>query len=83
MKRWILVLAIAVGEFLIPSAYAEKQPRMQHALHALENARAQLESAEHDKGGHRVKAIELINQAMAEVQAGIDYDNTHPDQQKR
>jgi hypothetical protein len=83
MNRRMLIAAIAVVGLLIPLAYAENQPRMQHALQALENARAQLEKAEHDKGGHRVKAIELINHAIAEVQAGIEYDNIHPDQPKR
>ena len=30
-----------------------------------------------DKGGHRVRAIQLINQAEAEVRRGIEWDNTH------
>jgi hypothetical protein len=30
-----------------------------------------------DKGGHRVRAIQLVNQAEAEVQRGIQWDNTH------
>lgn len=83
MTKRMLTVVIVVGGLLIPLAYAEKQPHMQHALHALENAKAQLEKAEHDKGGHRVKAIELINQAIGEVQAGIEYDNTHPEQPKK
>ena len=83
MNKRMLITVMAVAGLLVPLAYAEKQPHMQHALHALENAKAQLEKAEHDKGGHRVKAIELINQAIAEVQAGIEYDNTHPEQPKK
>jgi hypothetical protein len=83
MKRRMLITVVAIVGLLIPLAYAEKQPHMQRALQALENARAQLEKAEHDKGGHRAKAIELINQAIVEVQAGIEYDNTHPAQPKR
>jgi hypothetical protein len=83
MNKRMLTMAIAVGGLLIPLAYAEKQPHMQHALHALENAKAQLEKAEHDKGGHRVKAIELINHAIGEVKAGIEFDNTHPEQPKK
>lgn len=51
-----------------------RQPHMQAALDHLRDARAQLEQASADKGGHRVKAIELINQAIDEVQAGIRYD---------
>ena len=47
------------------------QPHMQAALHALRNSRAELEAALPDKAGHRVKAIGLVDQAIAEVQAGI------------
>jgi hypothetical protein len=48
------------------------QPHMRAALSDLMSARAELDTAEHNKGGHRVKAIELINSAIDEVQAGID-----------
>jgi hypothetical protein len=44
---------------------------MQAALKALRNSRAELETATPDKAGHRVKAIGLVDQAIAEVQAGI------------
>ena len=36
-----------------------------------------LELASHNKGGHRERAIQLVNQAIAEVEQGIQYDNTH------
>jgi len=36
-----------------------------------------LDLATPDKGGHRVKAIELVNSAITETQAGIGYDATH------
>ena len=82
MKNWMTTVAIAATLTIAPFAYAEKQPHMEHALKALENAKIQLEKAEHDKGGHRVKAIDLINQAISEVKAGIEYDNTHPEKKK-
>jgi hypothetical protein len=47
------------------------QPHMQNAMHALRNSKAELEAALPDKGGHRVKAIGLVDQAIAEVNAGI------------
>jgi hypothetical protein len=53
-----------------PSARAG-QPKMQAALSELRAARASLEQGLADKGGHRVKAIGLVNQAIAEVEAGI------------
>ena len=55
----------------------EQQPHMQAALQHLKQAQAELQQAEHDKGGHRVKAIQLAQQAEAEVQAGVNYDNQH------
>lgn len=62
---------------LATHALAEPQPHMRAALNALENARAQLEKASADKGGHRVKAIALVNEAIEQVKKGIDFDNKH------
>jgi hypothetical protein len=33
--------------------------------------------ADPDKGGHRMKAVRLVNEAIGEVQAGIHFDNKH------
>lgn len=51
------------------------QPHMQAALAALTTARAELHAGASNKGGHRVKAIEHVNAAITEVQAGIAYAN--------
>ena len=53
------------------------QPEMSAALLHLREAQRNLDAAAHNKGGHRVRALELINQAVDEVQAGIQYDDTH------
>jgi hypothetical protein len=37
----------------------------------LQNARAEVQVAEANKGGHRVNAIRLVNEAISEVQSGI------------
>jgi len=50
---------------------APDQPHMQAALAALTSARNNLDKADADKGGHRAKAIDLIKQAIDEVNAGI------------
>jgi hypothetical protein len=50
---------------------------MRVALATLKKAKNQLVAATPDKGGHRVKAIELVTSAIAEVEAGIKFDNTH------
>ena len=52
-------------------AEAAPQPHMQAALRALQNASTQLEQAADDKAGHRAKAIQLVSQAVNQVQQGI------------
>jgi len=51
------------------------QPHMQAALGALHNAATELQQAEHDKAGHREKALQLIEQATRQVEAGIAAGN--------
>ena len=53
------------------------QPMMQAARGDLQTAKRELQAAIADKGGHRVKAIRLVNSAIAEVNAGIAYDRRH------
>jgi acyl-CoA reductase-like NAD-dependent aldehyde dehydrogenase len=74
--KTIAVLAVAgtLGMWS-SSALAERQPHMHRAMRLLEEARESLTRATHDKGGHRVKAIEHIDAAMAEVRSGISFDN--------
>jgi len=60
---------------LISHAQAAEQPHMVNALEALKRARHQLEIAEADKGGHRVRAIGIVDNAIAEVEAGIAAGN--------
>jgi hypothetical protein len=55
----------------------QAQPEMTEAIQHLREAQRNLESASHNKGGHRETALQLINQAITEVEAGIQYDNTH------
>lgn len=65
-----LILVVAVAALGLQSARAG-QPHMQNALMHLREARAALQRAEHNKGGHRERAIEKVNQAIAEVEAGM------------
>ena len=53
------------------------QPNMESARANLQNAKANLISAEHNKGGHRQKALNLVNQAIAEVNKGIGFARRH------
>jgi Tfp pilus assembly protein PilE len=56
---------------------APDQPNMTAARNSLNNAYVNLEHASADKGTYRVDAMNLIRQAIAEVDAGIEYDRTH------
>ena len=54
----------------VPAAAAtpEPHPHIHEALEAMHNAKHQLESAEHDFHGHRVKSIEHLDQAIHEAE---------------
>jgi hypothetical protein len=58
---------------LVAATVAEgaPQPHMEAALKALNNAASQLQAAADDKAGHRAKAIQLVSQAINQVQQGI------------
>jgi hypothetical protein len=58
-------------------ALAEHQPDMGRARASLNDAIQFLRTASDDKGGHKVNAIHLIEQAIAEVNAGIEFANHH------
>jgi hypothetical protein len=49
------------------------QPHMEAAIGLLQNARGELEAATPNKGGHRVKAIELIDAAIHQVREGMAF----------
>jgi hypothetical protein len=68
MRLMLLGAGVAMAASFAAGFALAAQPHMQNALHALRNSKAELESALTDKAGHRVKAID---QAIAEVQAGI------------
>jgi hypothetical protein len=50
------------------------QPNMQMAKDRLQDALSNLQKASPDKGGYRTKAIDLVKDAISEVQKGIEYD---------
>ncbi len=53
------------------------QGNMERALAELQTALQSLREATPDKGGHKAAAIGLIERAMSEVQAGIDFAAQH------
>jgi hypothetical protein len=72
----------ACGQLTIPLkeadvAPAEQSAAMQAALTQLTKAQNVFTNATNAWDGHRDQAINLINQAISEVQAGIDFAKNH------
>src|ERR1700728_4001668 len=60
----------------IKPASAE-QGNMERAIGWLHEALQSLQESTANKGGHRGRAMELVRQAIAETQAGIDFADEH------
>ncbi len=72
MKKVKLSLAVVMAftALALQPARAE-QTKLRDALAHLREARAALVAANHNKEGHRVRAIEIVDKAIVEVQAGL------------
>jgi hypothetical protein len=53
------------------------QPHMEASIRLLQNAGAELVAALPNKGGHRERAITLVDQAIDQVRQGIAFAATH------
>lgn len=73
----ILLLILVAGSGFLAGRASAAQPHMQAALTHLRQARTSLERATADKGGHRAKALALVDDAIHEVEEGISYDRRH------
>ena len=49
------------------------QPHMSESIALLQSARGELQAATPNKGGHRERAMGLIDQAIGEIRAGIAF----------
>jgi hypothetical protein len=65
----------ALGCF-VGQATADQQ-HMKSAIGYLRGAREQLQQATPNKGGHRERAIQLVDRAIDETRAGIEYAASH------
>jgi len=70
----VIVMLLVVGTVGICAA---DEPHMRAALEHLREARKQLEKAVPNKEGHREKAIELIDRAIEQVKAGMEFSEHH------
>jgi hypothetical protein len=67
--------ATLVGISATPAA--ARQGNMDHALVSLREARRALQEATPNKGGHKERAIELVDRAIDQVRQGIEWANHH------
>jgi hypothetical protein len=56
---------------------ARHEPHMSAAMGHLEQAKAELEKSTPNKGGHREKAMQLVDEAMQQVREGEQYYEQH------
>lgn len=80
-RHFLHVTVAGAGAAALLAATAESasayQGNMERALADLQSALQSLRQATSDKGGHKARAAGLIEQAMGEVQAGIDFAAQH------
>lgn len=53
---------------------AEPHPQIREALESLRRAKAHLEHAAHDFGGHRVEALKATDEAIRQLEVCLKYD---------
>jgi hypothetical protein len=70
-KFVLLAAALATGVGI--GCATARQPHMENALDALRTARSELVASTPNKGGHRARALRLIDDAISEVRSGINY----------
>lgn len=57
-----------------PAATPEPHPQIREALGALRRAKAHMESAAHDFGGHRVDALKATDEAIRQLEICLKFD---------
>ena len=67
------ILGVAVAASMGIGYAIGAQPHMAESIAMLQSARGELVAATPNKGGHRERAINLIDQAISEVRAGIAF----------
>ncbi|HVH10532.1 MAG TPA: hypothetical protein VM736_12115 [Gemmatimonadales bacterium] len=64
----------AVSRVLPPTSQRERHPEINGAIRALERAKAHLQKAAHDFGGHRAEALEAVDKALEQLRQALQYD---------
>jgi hypothetical protein len=73
-------MGLALGAVLSCGAFSllaqnerAMHPRIAHAIEALKDARAYMQAAPHDFGGHKASAIRATNEAIHELNEALRY----------
>jgi hypothetical protein len=69
-----VMMALAFPANAPASSAPERHPENRDAIAALRNAKAHLQSAAHDFGGHRVEAIRATDEAIHRLEVCLQYD---------
>ncbi|MBZ5662316.1 MAG: hypothetical protein LAO08_18095 [Acidobacteriia bacterium] len=57
-----------------PAASPEPHPEIREAIGALRRAKAHMEMAAHDFGGHRVEALKATDEAIRQLELALKFD---------
>jgi hypothetical protein len=76
-RALLTVAAVAAAAVVSSTAARAEQGNMDRALALLQDARQSLHEATPNKGGHKARAVQLIDNAIAEVREGIRFANQH------
>ena len=64
-----------VGSLLAPpNSQHERHPKINGAIRSLERAKAYLQKAAHDFGGHRAEALDAVDKALEQLRQALKYD---------
>ena len=70
--RYLTMAMLAAATLAIAGAALADQPRMREALQELRQARQELEKAQDNKGGHKARAMQHVDNAIGQAQQGIE-----------
>ena len=73
----ILTLVVLLAASFVAGRVHAAQNHMVAARDQLRAARGELRDAVADKGGHRERAMEIIDRAIAQVDEGLEYARGH------
>jgi hypothetical protein len=79
MHRFFIASCIALAFIASPVRLAaeDEHPRIEHAIHELEETIHMLENAPHDFGGHREEAIHACREAIHRLREALEFAHHH------